>query len=439
MSIPATKAIFETPPPVAVSGARPRIMLIDDCDDTRGVIKLILESEYDVLDCNNGLSAWEQIEQGTDVKAIVTDINMPGLDGIELTDRVRKSDNPQIKDIPVIVITGAADQDVRRRAFVVGATGFILKPVDTTQLKALLSAYVRLNNTQRELRQTSAALEEQSIVDALTGLRSRRYFMDRGEQDVAFSTRREKDLAVIRVDVDRFAEIAASHGKERVNALLKWLGKLLLINARVEDTVARLGDAEFSILAIDTDSDAAMVICDRLRDTVATNPFTDGNVTIPITFRIGVAELAKDGAPSMDALLALAQERLARQPRQTDQPQTDIPTTNEAPNGATPNAVDVSAPVENAAPPPPKSAIVDPIETLSVEELEQLIRQETTLISPANTTSGKTDVPLELVSIEAALKLLSQGNGDALDPYLDPLIKRIQPLLDYYQLLDKKK
>jgi two-component system, cell cycle response regulator len=426
MSIPASKAVFESPPPAATSGVRPRIIVADDCDDTRDVIKLMLQNEYDVLACDNGQNAWEQLEQSEDIKALVTDVSMPELDGVALTDRIRKSDNPRIKDLPVIVITGATDKEVRRRAFISGATGFILKPVDAIQLKALLNAYVRLNDVQRELTQKTAALEEQSVNDALTGLRSRRYFMDRGEQDVAFSLRREKDLAVIRIDVDRFAEIWSNHSKERVEVLMKWLGKLLLANARVEDTVARLGDAEFAILAIDTTAEAAMAVCNRLRDAVAKNPFTDGNITVPVSFRFGVADLAKDRLQTMDAMLVLAQERLVNLQSQTDSPAPESVATSEAVEepAATP-------PSEKAAE-PPKPA--DPIDALSVEELEQLIRQEVTGSAPS-----KTDVPPELVSIEAALRLLAQGKGDALDPYLDPLMERVKPLLDYHQRQNKKK
>jgi two-component system, cell cycle response regulator len=433
MSTPASKAFPESPAPAETSSVRPQIIVADDCDDTRDVIKLMLQNEYEVLTCGNGQSAWEQLEQSEDVKALVTDFSMPELDGVALTERIRKSDNPRIKDLPVIVVTGATDKEVRRRAFVNGATGFILKPVDAIQLKALLNAYVRLGDVQRELKQKSAALEEQSVSDALTGLHSRRYFMDRGEQDVAFSLRREKNLAVVRIDIDRFAEIWSSHNKERVDALMKWLGKLLLANARVEDTVARVGDAEFAILAIDTNAEAAMAVCHRLRDAVVKNPFTDGNITVPISFRFGAADLAKDRLQTMDALLVLAQERLVNPQSQVDSQPAESPTTNDVVAES-----DVAPPSEEVTE-APKPAVADPIEALSVEELEQLIRQEVTSATSGGSTRGKTDVPPELVSIEAALRLLAQGKGDALDPYLEPLMKRVQPLLDYHQGQNKKK
>ncbi|HKR58082.1 MAG TPA: diguanylate cyclase, partial [Pyrinomonadaceae bacterium] len=330
------------------------------------------------------------------------------------------------------------DQDVRRRAFVSGATGFILKPVDAIQLKALLNAYVHLDEVKRELKQKSVELEEQSVADAVTGLRSRRYFMDRGQQDVAFCMRREKDLAVIRIEVDRFADVQSSHSKERMNALLEWLGKLLLGNARTEDTVARLGDAEFAILAMDTNTDAAMAMCHRLRDTVAANPFSDGNVTVPINFHFGVAELGKDRVQTMEALVGLTQERLAVLPAEIETA-PEVPVDNEvaAPEAAMSMGSAPTASVATSAPmPAPASA--DPMDNLSVEELEQLIRQEVS--GPAKRkTFGKADVPPELVSIEAALKLLAQGRGDALDSYIEPLMERVKPLLDHYQAQGKKK
>lgn len=423
MALPAPKVIPTTPSHEEASDACPRILVVDDSRATREVIKSILGDHFSVFEFADGLSVWERIESGIDAKALITDIDMPGIDGVELISRIRKSDDPQIRNLPIIAITGAEDQETRRRAFMSGATGFIIKPIDAVQLQALLHAYVHHDNVKRELDQKSVALEQQSVTDPLTGLRSRRYFMDRGEQDVAFCLRREKDLSLIRIDIDQFAQIREHHSDKRINDLLKWLGKILLANARVEDTVARLSETEFAILAMATNADAAQIVCGRLREAVTTRPFSDGNVSVPITLTFGTADLDKDHAQNMDALLALAQKRLAESTLSNVEPKHSIRTAEEAP----PSISKAPISVPDLGAPMIESATADPIETLSVEELEQLIRQE---VKPKDKTS---------LSIESALQMIAHGKGDDLHPHLEKLMLQLQPLLDYYDSHRTKK
>jgi CheY-like chemotaxis protein len=99
MTPPAQKAV-PVPPPTKDVSAFPQIMLADDSHTTREIIKQILEEEFDVLEFDNGVSAWERIEGGSDAKAIITDIDMPGMDGVELISRIRKSADPKIRDLP---------------------------------------------------------------------------------------------------------------------------------------------------------------------------------------------------------------------------------------------------------------------------------------------------------------------------------------------------
>lgn len=416
MALPAPKVIPTTPSHEEASDACPRILVVDDSRATREVIKSILGDHFSVFEFADGLSVWERIESGIDAKALITDIDMPGIDGVELISRIRKSDDPQIRNLPIIAITGAEDQETRRRAFMSGATGFIIKPIDAVQLQALLNAYVHHDNVKRELDEKSVALEQQSVTDPLTGLRSRRYFMDRGEQDVAFCLRREKDLSLIRIDIDQFAQIREHHSDKRINDLLKWLGKILLANARVEDTVARLSETEFAILAMATNAEAAQVVCNRLREAVTTHPFADGNVSVPITLTFGTADLDKDHSQNMDALLALAQKRLAETSLSNVEPKHSIRTAEEAP----PSISKAPISVPDLGAPTIESVTADPIETLSVEELEQLIRQE---VTPKDKTS---------LSIESALQMIAHGKGDDLRPHLEKLMLQLQPLLDYY-------
>ena len=129
-----------TTPPASV---RPRVLIVDDCDGTREVVARMLGEGFEPVVVDNGASAWELIETDSAIAALITDIEMPGLNGFELIGRIRKCGEARVRSMPVIAITGAVDNETRRRAFVSGATGMVTKPIDRHQLLALAHAYIR--------------------------------------------------------------------------------------------------------------------------------------------------------------------------------------------------------------------------------------------------------------------------------------------------------
>jgi PleD family two-component response regulator len=125
------------------SEPRPRILIADDSRVIRLAIKKILGTQYDIVQVENGAHAWDRVVQDRGIQALVTDIEMPQMDGYELICRIRAADDARIRDLPVITITGTDDEYVRHRAFACGATDFITKPLDSIQLLARVRAYVQ--------------------------------------------------------------------------------------------------------------------------------------------------------------------------------------------------------------------------------------------------------------------------------------------------------
>lgn len=415
--------------------ARPRVLVADDSRVIRQAIKKILAADFEIVLADDGTDAWDHIRRDAEVKALITDIEMPGLDGYDLICRIRGAEEARIRDLPVIVIAGAEDEQTKQRAFACGATDFITKPIDGIQLQARVRAYVKFDQTTRDLVQKSIELQAQAILDPMTGLRSRRYFMQRGEQDLAFSLRREKDLALIRMEIDGFKKIYRDHGDELSDQLLIWLAKQLSTNARIEDTVARISGAEFAILANATDSVAALQLCDRLREAVARQPFTHGEVQLPITLSMGVASLVQDRRSSLEDLLKLAEQRLCHaQSEGGNRACASI-------MGEAASAIEevLLSPVEPE--PTPTDAAEIAVEELSIEELENLVKQEAqreagdaveAVIPAPNPAPTASPALAEPLSVDKALQRLAHGRGEDLIPLLEELIRRVQPLLDLY-------
>jgi two-component system cell cycle response regulator len=420
------------------SEPRPRILIADDSRVIRLAIKKILGTQYDIVQVENGAHAWDRVVQDRGIQALVTDIEMPQMDGYELICRIRAADDARIRDLPVITITGTDDEYVRHRAFACGATDFITKPLDSIQLLARVRAYVQYEEATRELTERALSLEEQAVTDPLTGLRSRRYLMQRGEQDVAYSLRHGRDLTMIRIDIDGFKQIYRTHGDEMSDRLLAWLAKLLFRNARTEDTVARVSGAEFAILATATNLDDAAALCDRVREAVASQPFSYGDVSIPVTMSMGLACLITDRRDNIESLLKLANQRLSRARSEggdricasvIGDAAAAVEEVTLAPPGSgaqsEPAATEVLAPL-------PELGDLAALDAVSDEEPTQAVEVADTPVSVAIEPDAPADDANDLISVDRALALLAVGKGHLLGPYLEALVRRVDPLLEFY-------
>ncbi len=102
-----------------------RILVVDDSVTTRSLLKGILESAgYDVFSAVDGNDAWRQL-QTADVELVVSDVDMPGLDGFDLTSRIRKS--KELSRLPVVLVTSRDSDDDRARGVQSGADAYLVK------------------------------------------------------------------------------------------------------------------------------------------------------------------------------------------------------------------------------------------------------------------------------------------------------------------------
>lgn len=125
-----------------LEGDRPTVLLSEDDVTTRFVVSHLLEqNNYDVITAHDGLEAITELEKcSPDV--IITDLNMPNLDGIEVV-RIVKS-LPEFTDIPVLILTAEDNQSALRKLFDLGVMDYIRKPITEVELLARISAAVRL-------------------------------------------------------------------------------------------------------------------------------------------------------------------------------------------------------------------------------------------------------------------------------------------------------
>lgn len=121
---------------MASKGGRPRILLVEDSEDNRFMMKRLLEmSGYEVLEAANG-------EQGVNTAQtmrpdlILMDLSLPRVDGLAATRRIRKL--PALKDVPIVVVSAHDTADFHAEALASGCNEYVTKPIDFGQLEVLL-------------------------------------------------------------------------------------------------------------------------------------------------------------------------------------------------------------------------------------------------------------------------------------------------------------
>lgn len=118
-----------------------KVLVVDDDRTTRKMISLILKSKgYEVVTAENGIEALQKLGLER-INLILTDMNMPYMDGIEFIKQVRA--NPDMSNIPIVMITTEADEDEKRRAFEAGVDDYLVKPTNAEQISESMKKIVK--------------------------------------------------------------------------------------------------------------------------------------------------------------------------------------------------------------------------------------------------------------------------------------------------------
>ncbi|QER42628.1 sigma-54-dependent Fis family transcriptional regulator [Thermodesulfobacterium sp. TA1] len=136
-----------------------KILIIDDEPDMLKLLSMILREKtpYEVFTTNNPIEAVELVKRG-EFDLIITDLKMPGLDGLQLLEEAKKKD----EDIPVIIITAYGTIDAATEAIKLGAFDFITKPFKKEQILFTIEKAIKWLKVQKENRILKEKLKSQS-------------------------------------------------------------------------------------------------------------------------------------------------------------------------------------------------------------------------------------------------------------------------------------
>jgi diguanylate cyclase (GGDEF)-like protein len=301
-----------------------RILVVDNDESIRDVMVRLLEAEgHEVTLAVSGEDGLELFREHP-FPLVITDIDLEGMDGIQLLQEIKKIDPNSL----VVIITSYGSMETAVKALRYGAYDYLFKPFEDRDLvtsvvdravekNCLLqenqSLIESLRRSKEELEELNLKLREMAVRDGLTGLHDHRYFQDTLTTEVARAKRHGRVFSLLFLDVDYFKRYNDVNGHLAGDAVLKGLARIFQEEMRATSTIARYGGEEFIILLPETGKDGALKAAENIRQRVADHPFPgeerqpSGNLTISI----GVATFPEDGT-ERDALIQSADRALYR-------------------------------------------------------------------------------------------------------------------------------
>ncbi len=288
-----------------------KILVVDDEPFVRDILEAVLSSgpiPVEVETADNGGEALDRYRHHPDTDIIISDMNMPIMNGLELIKNLRKIST----DVPIIILTGNSEVKTAIAALNSGASDYLLKDEniqDTipVSVKRVMEKY-RLERQNRhllkELARKNRELERLSLLDGLTDIPNRRWFDRVMEQEWIRAVRENIPLSLIMADIDYFKYYNDTYGHQEGDKCLKEVARMMNSSLqRPGDFAARYGGEEFAVILPDTDEQGAGKVAETIRTQINSlniphRASKTGHVTLSLGFSTARPK-TKTGLPTL--------------------------------------------------------------------------------------------------------------------------------------------
>jgi len=261
------------------------LVVEDDVDVSKLLMKFLIKSGFKTESANCAEAA-EEILKNEEINMVLTDIKLPGKDGIKLTKNIKKKYN-----LDVIVMTGYSSEYSYEDAIKNGAGDLIFKPVKLNELLLRINRVIKERSLLDDRDKMIKTLKQLTIEDSLTGLYNSRHFFDQLDKEIKRSDRYLHPISLIFIDIDNFKEINDTYGHMIGDKILTLIAKRIKACLRSNDNAYRFAGDEFTIILPETTASDAKFVADRILSKITNESFEINEKKISeITSSIGIAE-----------------------------------------------------------------------------------------------------------------------------------------------------
>jgi diguanylate cyclase (GGDEF)-like protein len=259
-----------------------KILVVDDSLVFRKQVQGMLENMFfKVITVAHGEEALGILNTYPDISLVLTDYHMPVLNGLELTNEIRKIYTKN--DLSIIVVSSDNDDETTALFLKNGANDYIKKPFSKEEFSC------RINNSIEALENIHA-ITNSSKRDFLTGLYNRRYFFANMPEYFQKAVEENEFFAIAMVNIDHFKKINDTYGHEAGDKVINTLADILRANTNQNDIVARFAGEEFCIVLKNSSKNSALSLFEKLREAAQNSTtLSPKGEKIKFSISIGVA------------------------------------------------------------------------------------------------------------------------------------------------------
>ncbi len=280
------------------------VLYVEDNELTRRATQIILNEFFENIivgvDGEDGLQKFKE----NSIDIIITDIDMPKMDGLAMLEEIRKTD----EHVSVLIFSAHNDTEFFMNSIHLGVDGYLFKPLELDQFERAIFKSIRNVRLQKENFEYKHMLEkkvreqvnilrnkEQELVeksrqahyDQLTSIYNRHRFNELFGIEKERTDRNQGVMSIIIIDIDDFKKINDTYGHNVGDIVLKTFSQLIQNKIRITDVLARWGGEEFVILLPETDINGGYETAEQIRKVIQGYDFS---IVGQVTASFGVAE-----------------------------------------------------------------------------------------------------------------------------------------------------
>lgn len=284
-----------------------QLLVVEDDDAVRTLLRHFLSRR------GYGVTAVESAEAALSAIAarrpdvVLLDIFMPKVSGLDLLRQLRGQ--TETAHLPVILVSALSDTANVVQGLQAGANDYVTKPISFPILHARIEAILRGAALVKKLEVQTEVLARIAAFDELTGIFNRRSLFHALELEVNRSTRYQRPLSLLMVDLDHFKRVNDEHGHGVGDAVLRQFAQRTQAMLRATDVLGRYGGEEFCVILPETAGPGASTVAERILADTARTPFASAGIEVRMTASVGAVTWMPGDDPRFD-LLALADQAL---------------------------------------------------------------------------------------------------------------------------------
>ncbi len=283
----------------AETGHNANVLVVEDRRSSAERLMAALGQYHCVEAVASPQEALERVKAG-DYDVVLVSLDLQDHDGLRLCSQLRSLD--RTRTVPVVMMADPHDRARIMRGLDLGVHDYLVRPIDRNELVARVRTQVKRKRFSHSLRESVQASMDLAVTDGLTGLHNRRYLDSYLAGLFSEPSLRDRPVALLILDIDRFKSINDRFGHDAGDEVLREFATRIRAQTRGIDVVARYGGEEVVVVVPDTGLDAARQVAERIRERIEAAAFQvqRGTCAIDVTVSIGVAaRQPADGDPSL--------------------------------------------------------------------------------------------------------------------------------------------